>query len=175
MQEDWRGLLLYPWRRDRLPTPAFLDFPGGSDVKESVCNVGDLGLSPGLGRSPGEGIGKLLGSSPSGIQGFPQEDSVGDQNSKAGIYQMLNNNWFTREINKVRDTKLALTTEAAGTLSNSGRCPTLGTFSIGSQKPRQISGPRGPPRSNYFGVKEEQKRKGGKGNKKERHGETKLR
>ena len=45
---------------------------------------------------------------------------------------MLNNNWFTREINKVRDTKLALTTEATGTLSNSGRCPTLGTFSSGS-------------------------------------------
>ena len=30
-------------------------FPGGSDGKESTCNVGDLGLIPGLGRSPGEG------------------------------------------------------------------------------------------------------------------------
>ena len=30
-------------------------FPGGSDRKESACNVGDLGLIPGLGRSPGEG------------------------------------------------------------------------------------------------------------------------
>ena len=38
---------------------------------------------------------------------------------------MLNNNWFTREINKVHDTKLALTMEAAGALSNSRRCPTL--------------------------------------------------
>ena len=28
--------------------------PGGSDSKESACNVGDLGLIPGLGRSPGE-------------------------------------------------------------------------------------------------------------------------
>ena len=27
--------------------------PGGSDSEESVCNVGDLGLIPGLGRSPG--------------------------------------------------------------------------------------------------------------------------
>ena len=27
-------------------------FPGGSDVKESACNVGDLGSVPGLGRSP---------------------------------------------------------------------------------------------------------------------------
>ena len=30
-------------------------FPGGSDGKESTCNAGDLGLIPGLGRSPGEG------------------------------------------------------------------------------------------------------------------------
>ena len=29
-------------------------FPGGSAGKESACNVGDLGLIPGLGRSPGE-------------------------------------------------------------------------------------------------------------------------
>ena len=31
-----------------------LDFPGGSDDKESACNVGDPGLIPGSGRSPGE-------------------------------------------------------------------------------------------------------------------------
>ena len=30
-------------------------FPGGSDSKEPACNVGDLGLIPGSGRSPGEG------------------------------------------------------------------------------------------------------------------------
>ena len=29
-----------------------LGFPGGSDGKESACNAGDLGLNPGLGRSP---------------------------------------------------------------------------------------------------------------------------
>jgi len=29
--------------------------PGGSDGKESVCNVGDPGLTPGSGRSSGEG------------------------------------------------------------------------------------------------------------------------
>ena len=34
-----------------------MDFPSGSDGKESVCNVGDLGSIPGLGRSPGEGNG----------------------------------------------------------------------------------------------------------------------
>ena len=31
------------WRRDWLPTPVFLGFPGGSDGKESTYNVGDLG------------------------------------------------------------------------------------------------------------------------------------
>ena len=36
------------------------DFPGGSDGKVSVYNVGDLGSSPGLGRSPGEGNGNPL-------------------------------------------------------------------------------------------------------------------
>ena len=32
----------------------------GSAGKEFACNVGDLGLIPGLGRSPGEGKGYLL-------------------------------------------------------------------------------------------------------------------
>ena len=32
-------------------------FPCGSAGKESSCNVGDLGLIPGLGRFPGEGKG----------------------------------------------------------------------------------------------------------------------
>ena len=35
-------------------------FSGSSDGKESSCNVGDLGLIPGLGRSPGEGNGNPL-------------------------------------------------------------------------------------------------------------------
>ena len=41
----WRGIS-FQWR-----------FPGSSDSKESTCNVGDLGLIPGLGRSPGGGHG----------------------------------------------------------------------------------------------------------------------
>ena len=35
-------------------------FSGGSDGKESACNAGDLGLIPGLGRSPGKGKGYPL-------------------------------------------------------------------------------------------------------------------
>ena len=38
----------------------FLSFPGGSEVKASASNVGDLGSIPGLGRSPGEGNGNPL-------------------------------------------------------------------------------------------------------------------
>ena len=36
------------------------NFLGGSDGNESVCNAGDLGSIPGLGRSPGEGKGYPL-------------------------------------------------------------------------------------------------------------------
>ena len=52
---SWIGKI--PWRKDRLPTLVFLAFPCGSAGKESTCKVGDLGLIPGLGRSPGEGKG----------------------------------------------------------------------------------------------------------------------
>ena len=67
--------LSYPraWVDSVLETPKFLSlgacifffkgchnkatggFPGGSSGKESACNARDLGLIPGLGRSPGEG------------------------------------------------------------------------------------------------------------------------
>ena len=45
---------------DRLPTPVFWGFPGGSDSKESACNAGDLGSIPGLGISSEEGHGNPL-------------------------------------------------------------------------------------------------------------------
>ena len=35
-------------------------FPGGSEVKASAWNAGDLGWIPGSGRSPGEGNGNPL-------------------------------------------------------------------------------------------------------------------
>ena len=41
-----------------MPVPQW--FPGGSDGKASAYNVGDLGLIPGWGRSPGEGNGTPL-------------------------------------------------------------------------------------------------------------------
>ena len=38
----------------------FVGFPGGSEVKVSTCNTGNLGSIPGWGRSPGEENGNPL-------------------------------------------------------------------------------------------------------------------
>ena len=46
--DSWVGQV--SWRRDRLFTPVFLGFPGGSAGKESACNAGDLGSILGLGK-----------------------------------------------------------------------------------------------------------------------------
>ena len=54
MHRSCSELFLY-LKSFRLPTLVFLGFPGGSDGKESSCDVGDLDLILRLGRSPGEG------------------------------------------------------------------------------------------------------------------------
>ena len=48
-----------PWGQVLL-TPITEDFPGGSNGKASAYKVGDSGLTPGLGRSSGEGDDKPL-------------------------------------------------------------------------------------------------------------------
>ena len=56
-------------------------FPGSSAGKESTCNAGDPGSTPGPGRSPGEGIGYPLQYSwvsPGGSDGKESACSVGD-------------------------------------------------------------------------------------------------
>ena len=73
--DSWVGTIL--WRTERLPTPAFLGFPGGSAGKESACNVGDLGSIPGLGRSPGEGKG----------EGYPLQYSGLENSMDSGAWQ----------------------------------------------------------------------------------------
>ena len=59
----WEALWKSPWEfppsRKGLVS-LLLDFPGGSAGKKSACNAEDLGLIPGSGRSPGEGIGYLI-------------------------------------------------------------------------------------------------------------------
>ena len=47
-----------PANLENLPVP--MGFPCGSTDKESACNVGDLGLIPGLGKSPGGRHGNPL-------------------------------------------------------------------------------------------------------------------
>ena len=51
------AILFFPFYSLLLPfySTCIPSFPGGSDSKVSACNVGDPGLNPGLGRSPGEG------------------------------------------------------------------------------------------------------------------------
>ena len=55
----WTQLLCGMWDPPRPGiepmSPALMGFSGGSAGKESACDVGDLGLIPGLGRSPEEG------------------------------------------------------------------------------------------------------------------------
>ena len=65
-------------------TPVLLDFSCGSTGKESTFNVGDLGLIPGMGRSPREG------------KGYPLQYS-GLENSMECVGSMgsLRNHWVT--------------------------------------------------------------------------------
>ena len=52
---------LWWWRLVRnMVKISFTGFPGASDGKDSACNAGNSGLIPGLGRSPGGGIGYPL-------------------------------------------------------------------------------------------------------------------
>ena len=60
----------------------FVGFPGESAGKESTCNVGNLGLNPGLGRAPGEG------------NGYPLQYS-GLENSQSMESQRVGHDWVT--------------------------------------------------------------------------------
>ena len=55
---------MYTLRHDDLDFLVLLPpsgvFPGGSVLKNLPANAGDVGLIPGLGRSPGEENGNLL-------------------------------------------------------------------------------------------------------------------
>ena len=59
-------------------------FPGGSDSKETVCNAGDLGSTPGSGRSPGERNGNPL-------QYSCLENSMGRGAWRATVYRVAKN------------------------------------------------------------------------------------
>ena len=69
-----------------------MDFPSGSDGKETACNAGDPGLILGLGRSPGEGKGNPL-------QNSCLENSVGKGAWWATVYgsQRVRHNLVTEQ------------------------------------------------------------------------------
>ena len=77
-----------------------MGFSDDSDSKESACNVGDLGLIPGLGRSPGEGHSNplqyclenphgqrsLAGYSPSGRKELDPTERLSTHTQRAGVH-----------------------------------------------------------------------------------------
>ena len=54
---DWITYLTRLLENFKLPVWPTLGYPRGSDGRESACSAGDMGLIPGLGRSPGGGHG----------------------------------------------------------------------------------------------------------------------
>ena len=77
-----------------------LGFPGGSAGKESAYSTGDLGLIPGLRRSPGGGNGYPVQCS--GLEN-PMDCSLFVQNVKRVVYKFLQNNKKSRLENKASD------------------------------------------------------------------------
>ena len=75
---SWVGKI--PWRRERLPTPVFLGFPGGSDGEESTSSGGNLGLIPELGRPRGGRCDNLFQYS---FLENPHEESNGLQSMRS--------------------------------------------------------------------------------------------
>ena len=59
MRETWVRSLVWenPLEEGMATHSSILGFACGSAGKESACNAGDLGSIPGLGKSPGEGMG----------------------------------------------------------------------------------------------------------------------
>ena len=87
--DSWDGKIC--WRRDRLLTPVFLGFPGGSAGKESACNAGDLGSIIGLGRSPGEGKGYPLQYS--GLENHKEDHKESDTAEQLSLSPTDTDTW----------------------------------------------------------------------------------
>ena len=49
--DEWINIYIYMQCYSVIKNMKFWDFPGGTVVKNPPANVGDTGLSPGLGRS----------------------------------------------------------------------------------------------------------------------------
>ena len=80
-----------------------MGFPGGSEVKASACNGGDLGSIPGLVRSPGEGKGCPLQYS--GLENFK---SLNDNEKSEKLVTVRNQNLFCYTTGNPRQTQTIL-------------------------------------------------------------------
>ena len=100
-------------------------FPGCSDSKESACNAGDVGLVPGLGRSPGERKGSPLQYScleHSMNRGAWWLQSTGSHRVRRTEWLTLSlfnyNRAFCSDRNRATDLKLSTTTLVAQMVKN---------------------------------------------------------
>ena len=92
-----------------------MSFPCGSSGKESACSVGDLGLIPGLGRSPGEG------------KGYPLQYSGLENSMDRGIWQAT-----VHEVTELETTEqLGLTITAIFRSQLLSSSPSVGAGSAG--------------------------------------------
>ena len=75
-------------------------FPCASVGKESTCNAGDLGLIPGLGRSPGEGKGYQLQYS--GLENSMDcvVRGVAKSRTQVSDFHFRCSHWTTREVSR---------------------------------------------------------------------------
>ena len=107
-----------------------MDFPCGSAGKESACNVGGLGLIPGLESSPGEGKGYPLQYS--GLEN--SMDCIADEVSKSQT--RLSDLRFHFQVALVIENLPA----SAGDVRDKGSIPELGRSLRGGQgNPLQYS------------------------------------
>ena len=86
------------WHFGKGKTMEIVDFPSGSDGKETARNVGDLGSVPGLGRSPGEGHGNPLQYSC--LENSPQTKEPGGLQSMGS--QRAGHDWVTKHMEIIK-------------------------------------------------------------------------
>ena len=86
-----------------------MGFSGGSNGKESACNVGNLGLIAGLGRSLGEGHGNPLQYSclenPHGHRSLAGYNPQGHKESDATLNTHFFKILYDIQIKKIRHAK----------------------------------------------------------------------
>ena len=121
----WTPQISFPFKEVALPFSLLrfeaqllllMGFPGGSADREPACNVGDLGLIPGLGRSPGGGNGYPLQYS--GLENFLECIVHGVAKS----WMWLSDFHFTLLLNSSETSKLLLYNGGIIAVTSQGCC-----------------------------------------------------